>query len=332
MDITRNICRRMLIASILSLLQIGGVNAQNVDYSVVSVPEESGTDFMKITSASDYVCLPLVKRSRNNIDWISNRVLGITRNGSAIAYLSFRNNTTNIFIKDLEKQGSSIQRTNRTNVLDFSFSPDGKDLCFSEKRGDNNQIFRTDAEKGYVCRQITSGANDYSPAYSPDKKQLFFARSEANGATIWSYDFTNNFLSSFVPGMNPCPVKGQTAFLVSRPTSMGRSEIWKINYETGEEECIVSDPVRSFTSPIVSPDGRWILFVGNSQIKWDKGQFNNTDLFVCRMDGSEMTQLTYHAADDLSPVWSADGKYIYFISQRGDADGVANIWRMTFNY
>ncbi len=322
---------KLLFISILTI-PYNGLKAQSVDYSVVSVPEESGTDFMKITSASDYVCMPLVKRSRTNIDWLSNRILGLTRNGSAIAYLSFRNNATNIFIKDLERQGSSVQRTNRTNVLDFSFSPDGQDLCFSEKRGDYNQIFRTDAEKGYVCRQITSGANDFSPVYSPDKKQLFFARSEANGSTIWSYDLSNNFLSSFVPGMNPCPLKGQTALLVSRPTAMGRSEIWKINYETGEEECIVSDPVRSFTSPIVSPDGQWILFVGSNQIKWDRGQFNNTDLFVCRMDGSEFTQLTYHAADDLSPIWSADGKYIYFISQRGDADGTANIWRMSFNY
>ena len=332
MNIYRSYILKPLITSVLLLGTWEGINAQKVDYSVVSVPEESGIDFMKITSASDYVCMPLVKRSRNSVDWLSNRILGLTRNGSAIAYLSFRSNTTKIFIKDLEKQGSSVQRTNRTNVLDFSFSPDGKDLCFSEKRGDANQIFRTDAEKGYVCRQITSGANDYSPVYSPDKKQLFFARTEANGATIWSYDLTNNFLSSFVPGMNPCPVKGQTAFLVSRPTAMGRSEIWKINYDTGEEECIVSDPVRSFTTPVVSPDGKWILFVGSSQIKWDRGQFNNTDLFVARMDGSELTQLTYHAADDLSPIWSADGKYIYFISQRGDADGTADVWRRSFNY
>ena len=28
-------------------------------------------------------------------------------------------------------------------------------------------------------------------------------------------------------------------------------------------------------------------------------------------------QLTYHAADDLSPVWGRDGRYIYFVSQRG---------------
>lgn len=45
-----------------------------------------------------------------------------------------------------------------------------------------------------------------------------------------------------------------------------------------------------------------------------------------------MIQLTYHAADDLSPVWSKDGKSIYFISQRGSTDGIANIWKMEFNY
>ena len=42
-------------------------------------------------------------------------------------------------------------------------------------------------------------------------------------------------------------------------------------------------------------------------------------------------QLTYHAADDLSPVWSRDGRYIYFISQRGSATATANVWRMNFS-
>ena len=61
-------------------------------------------------------------------------------------------------------------------------------------------------------------------------------------------------------------------------------------------------------------------------------EFVNTDLFVCRTDGTQLTQLTYHAADDLSPVWSKDGRYIYFISQRGDAAATPNVWRMNFNY
>ena len=322
---------KKIIFGVFSLFTLFA-QAQKVDYSVVSVPEESGNQFVQITTASDYVCMPIVKRSSGRIDWLSNRILDTSIDGFHIAYLSARNNTTNIFIKDLNKQGGSTQRTNRTAVVDFAFSPDGRYLCFSETRGKTNQIFRTDARKGYVCRQITNGARDYSPVYSSDMKQIFFARLEAQNVSIWSYDISNNFLSTYSNGMNPCPLRNETAFICSRVNGAGLSELWKINYETGTEECIISDAERSFTSPVVSPDGRWVLFVGSSRIEQGNIRYLNTDLFVARLDGTEMTQLTYHAADDLSPVWSQDGKFIYFISQRGSATGVANVWKMTFNY
>lgn len=307
-------------------------SAQQVDYSVVSVPEEAGIDFTRITSPNDYVCMPLVRRQGDRLDWFTNRILDISADGTRIAYLSFRNNATNIFIKEISRQGSSVQRTNRSNVLDFSYSPDGKYICFSERRGESNQIFQTDASTGYVCRQITTGNQDYSPVYSADMQQLFFARQETNGVSIWSHNIRNNFLSSYTSGMNPCPLKAETAFLCTRTNSAGRSEIWKIDYSTGVEECIVSDPKRSFTTPSISPDGKWVLFSGESILDGGSFTYRNTDIFVCRIDGTGFAQITYHAADDLIPIWSRDGASIYFISQRGDADGTANIWRMPFQY
>ena len=326
-----NILRHSALFALLALVPLA-VSAQQVDYSVVSVPEEAGIDFPRITSPSDYVCMPLVRRQGDRLDWLTNRILDISADGARIAYLSFRNNSTNIFIKEISRQGSSVQRTNRSNVLDFSYSPDGKYICFSERRGDANQIFQTDANTGYVCRQITTGNQDYSPVYAADMQLLFFARQETNGVSIWSHNIRNNFLSSYTSGMNPCPLKGQTAFLCTRTNSAGRSEIWKIDYSTGVEECIVSDPKRSFTTPSISPDGAWILFTGESALDGGGFVYRNTDIFVCRTDGTGFAQITYHAADDLSPVWSRDGAYIYFISQRGDADGTANIWRMSFQY
>ena len=308
------------------------LHAQQVDYSVVSVPEESGNQFIQITSDADRVCLPIVNRKSNRIDWLSNRILDVSVDGQHLAYLSARNNTTNIFIKDLSKQGSSIQRTNRTAVLDFAYSPDGKYICFSETRGNTNQIFRTDAKDGYVCRQITSGNQDYSPVYSADMKQIFFARMEMKNVSIWSYNVDNNFLSTFTNGMNPYPLKQEPAYVCTRLNAAGKSEIWKINYETGTEECIISDPQRSFTSPVISPDGQWVLFVGSNTIVSGTFTYMNTDIFVARLDGTGMAQLTYHAADDLSPVWSRDGRYIYFVSQRGSANGTAAVWRRSFNY
>lgn len=315
---------------IVGVLSISATQAQMVDYSVVSVPEESGLDVMQITSASDYVCMPIVKRSKSNLNWLSNRIIGVSQDGANIAYLSYRNDATNIFIKELGKQGGSVQRTNRKGVIDFTYSPDGKQICFSEDRGSGYQVFVTDASNGYVCRQITSSNQDYSPIYTGDMSQILFARAESNGMSIWGYNLESNFLSSYTSGMNPFPIDNQPAFLCVRTLGNGRSEIWRINYATGVEECIVSDPTRSFTTPSISPDGEWILFVGESVIETEKFTYRNTDIYACRMDGTHMMQITYHAADDLSPVWSRDGKHIYFISARGSATATANIWRAKF--
>ena len=321
---------KALLLCVAASSAIFASDRQQVDFSVVSVPEETGTEIRKITTTSDYVCMPEVRRNGNAIDWFTNRVLAPLTNGTEIGYLSFRNNTTNIFIKDLFKQGGSRQRTNRAGVIDFTFSPDGKSLYFSEVRGKNTQIFRTDAANGYICRQITSAAKDYSPVEVPGTGQIFFARLENNGCGIWSYSLKDNFLSSYTSGQNPTPVPGEKAIVISRASAMGRSEIWKVNYETGVEECIVSDPERSFTTPMVSPDGQWVVFVGSSFLDGPGFVYPNTDIYVCRLDGTDMRQLTHHAADDISPVWSIDGGYIYFVSQRGDADATANIWRMKF--
>lgn len=319
----------------LTLLIFEGIfaAAQNVNYSVTSVPEETGYEFVKISRPGDYVALPRVTRSTNGVGWYTNRILDINPNGETLAYLSNRSGATNIFIKDISRQGASMQRTNRSTVVDFSFSPDGKQIAFSEKRGNAHNIFITDAFSGYVCRQVTTAEHDHSPMFSDDMGKLFFCREELKGYSVWSYDFSHNFISSYTSGLTPAPDKGTAHLYISRINAEGHAEIWRIKTETGIEECVVSDPAHSFFSPVVSPDGKWLLMTGDGHISMPNGvTYHNVDIFVCRADGTDLRQLTYHAADDLSPAWGADGNHIYFISQRGDTDGQANIWRMSFSH
>lgn len=305
--------------------------SQKVDYSITSVPEEAGLEFLQITKESDYTCIGPVQRSRNGVNWMTNRILAISPDGKELAYLSLRNGLTNIFIKDIDKQGASRQRTNRAKVIDFSYSSDGKNICFAENKGKNTQLFITDAHNGYICRQITSESQDYAPIYSADMGIIFFTRMESLGAGIWGLDLNKNFLASYTSGMNPYPSSTENAIYVARNNTNGKGEIWKINLDSNIEECILSHPVMSFYSPVLSPDGQTLLLVGGSKIENNKFVYWNTDIYTCSIDGSNLRQITYHAADDLSPVWSSDGNYIYFISQRGNAQGTANVWRITYN-
>ena len=324
----RNMYRKWMIAAVLLCVFTWVGKAQMVDYSVVSVREESGLELMQFSSDNDLVAMPQVRRGFNGVQWLSNRIIDISPDGTKLAFISARGSSSNIFVKEISRQGSSSQRTNRGNVIDFSYSPDGKLLLFSEKVGKSSRVFQTDAEQGFVCRQITSGNQDYSPTFSEDMKRIFFSRQEARGVSLWSYDVQNNYLSNYSYGMNPCMI-GNDVILCARMNDSGRGEIWEVNLTTGVEECIVSDLNISFSTPVLSPNGQWIAFVGGTPLVNENSTYWNTDIYVCRRDGTERRQLTYHAADDLSPVWSRDGRSIFFISQRGSANGIANIWRLT---
>ena len=60
---------------------------------------------------------------------------------------------------------------------------------------------------------------------------------------------------------------------------------------------------QKFHHSMISPDGRWIVFVGSSVVEGQGVAYHNTDIYVCRIDGTDLRQLTHHAADDLSPIW-----------------------------
>ncbi len=56
-------------------------------------------------------------------------------------------------------------------------------------------------------------------------------------------------------------------------------------------------------------------------IAFDSESDGNRDIFVMMPDGSSMTNLTNHGANDFDPVWSPDGSAIAFLSDRGNEQG-----------
>ncbi len=72
--------------------------------------------------------------------------------------------------------------------------------------------------------------------------------------------------------------------------------------------------VKNLYDPQISPDGRWVAFV---QTGYDivKGA-RDTNLWVVRMDGKGLRQLTRAKGADYNPRWSPDGKHLIFVSTR----------------
>ena len=308
------------------------------------VPEESGFNVMKITDETANTVLGCTTyggfsglfanssfggSKKSKYYWATGKLLDVSPDGTEMAYLNRSNKQDNIMIRRSNAQGAATQRTFR-NVNTFSWGNDNK-LYFSDGSSDDHwQICVIDAHKGSLLRQLTNGNIDRDPVVSSDGKLLFFTRYDKSGPSIWSLDLTNGALSSCARGYNPCPVgDSKDKFICVRNNSSGMSEIWMVNYVLGQETLILSDKNRSYTNPSLSPDGKWIVCVGNNKSSISKK--NNLDVFAAKTDGTEIVQLTYHPANDCSPVFSKDGKSVYFISSRANKDEAYNVWKMRFD-
>lgn len=329
----------LILASLVILFACAGVK---INYRLPSVPEEGGIKFAKITDIEDGVGYLLITvHPDGSISYgpsISSGVrefFDISKDGTKVAYMGWKNNKGNIFVKDLRGGKATLQRTFRDNIYDVSFSPDGKLLAFADYRDESWNIYTVNAEAGSAIRQITtSKLPELYPVFSPDGNSILFVQTETqvvdkqiiNRDYLWRYDLDKGSLTQYAEGSCPAFVPDGDKVVITRfskETVLG--ELWLVDLEKGQEFLIASSKERGFSYPSVSPDGKKIAFVSGTE---EKNIPFNLDIYLIDIDGTNLTQLTFHQGHDFCPRWSPDGNSIFFISQRGSEKGEYNIWRM----
>src|SRR5206468_8126248 len=83
--------------------------------------------------------------------------------------------------------------------------------------------------------------------------------------------------------------------------------------------------VREVAHPAVDPSGRWVAYeVASVDSKADK---SFTHLWMTSWDGDRTVQLTNRDKEsETNPRWSPDGRYLAFISSRGDKHDNDQLW------
>lgn len=86
-------------------------------------------------------------------------------------------------------------------------------------------------------------------------------------------------------------------------------------------------------SSAVSPDGKWVAY---TEMRWEPPQEErNHDLWIVEAATRKAERLTFDSANEGSPKWSKDGRWIYFTAgyERGKEaevpyDGSTQVWRI----
>ncbi len=303
--------------------------AQGVDYKVVSVPEEGGMRFVKYTEEHENVMGPLTVLNENGkLLWYAAPLISISPNGEKLAYIASGNNFTNLYIKNISGGKAVVQRTFNRNINDMNFSPDGKSIAFTAAKGNDQNVYLINADEGAAVQQIVATtANELGPSFSKEGEMLFFTKEELGRFYVWSVNLTTALQTQYSEGFTPVMDPSGKFLVVTRNSKDGsRGEIWTIDLTKGTETQIMSDPVKGFSSPAISPDGQKIICVGSTEKESNRTQ--NLDLYMFNIDGTGLKQLTFHEGNDVSPQWSPDGNSIFFLSQRGNEAGKFNIWKV----
>jgi Tol biopolymer transport system component len=204
-----------------------------------------------------------------------------------------------------------------------SVAPDGKSFVFVASRGGPSDIY-LQRVGGETAINLTEGpvAADFHPTFSPDGELIAFASSRGGGG-IFIMGATGESVRRLTDfGFNPAwSPDGATLVVASEAINnpVGRatgSKLWLVDVATGESrEIFAGDAVQ----PSWSPSGRRIAFWG---LPAGSGR---RVLYTIPAGGGEAVPLNDDGFMNWNPVWSGDGRHLYFSSDRG---GRMNIWRL----
>lgn len=210
--------------------------------------------------------------------------------------------------------------------LQPDFSPDGNFVTFSKVEGNEENIYlqRIGGGNPINLTKDSKSLNRF-PAFSPNGDQIAFS-SDRDGGGIYLMGSTGESVRRLTSkGYNPAwSPDGKTIVYATEGIEQpyGRttiSQLWTVSLQDGATALIDSgDDVQ----PQWSPHGNRIVYWG---LPTGSGW---RDLWSVDKEGKNKVRITNDAAIDWNPLWSPDGKYIYFLSDRG---GSMNVWRIAID-
>jgi Tol biopolymer transport system component len=203
-----------------------------------------------------------------------------------------------------------------------SLSLHGDFFVYAKKFGDRNRLFWQQVG-GHKALELTDPVHDDSqPALSPDGKQIAF-RSEREGGGIFLMGATGESVRHITDfGFNPAwspdgkEILFATDMIVNpRIRRNSPSEIYRVNLETLKPRLVhTGDAVQPSWSPHGWRIAYWGILPPAKRVIW-----------TVPAEGGKAVQVTDGKSVDWNPVWSPDGHYLYFASDRS---GVTNLWRL----
>jgi Tol biopolymer transport system component len=258
----------------------------------------------------------------------------ISPQGDKIAFLSNRNDYFDVFVMnaidgEVTDKLVSGQTTNNFEELkiltpSITWSPDGKKVALAAKAGEEDAILMVDAESGREEKLVFGLDGIFSVDWSPQGDKLAFVGIKSRQSDIYVCDLdtkelrnlTDDIYSDADPVWSP---DGATVYFTSdRGDHVGaaakegntydysQQDLYSVGVGTKLVTRITDWPNSDENSPVVSPDGKKLLFVS------DKNGINN--IYVLDLQTNASRPITNSLSGVYQLSLSQDGTKLAFSS------------------
>lgn len=227
-----------------------------------------------------------------------------------------------------------LAQTKSVNYLtEPAFSPDRKEIAFVS----GGDIWTVAASGGTAALLVSHPATESRPAFSPDGKKLAFVSNRTGGGDIYILNLETNDLTRLtfddaLDNLDAWSRDGNWLYFSSSSTDIaGMQDIFRVAAAGGTPMQISNDRYTSEFFAAPAPDGNSFAFtargIANGQW-WRNGRSHIDESEIWVKTGENYQQITQRGAKQLWTMWSADGKQIFYVSDRS---GTQNIWTKPLN-
>jgi tricorn protease len=212
-----------------------------------------------------------------------------------------------------------------------AISPDRQEVAFVS----GSDIWTVPVAGGEARLLVSHPANESRPIYSPDSRRLAFVSSRTGNGDIYILTLDTGDLKRLTfddssEQLNGWSRDGKWVYFNSTSRDIsGMNDVFRISSEGGTAMQVTADRFVNefFSAP--SPDNSTLAFTarGNSSTQWwRKGHshLDESEIWLMREgESASYERLTSRGAREGWPMWSADGKNLFYVS---DKSGAQNIW------
>ena len=207
----------------------------------------------------------------------------------------------------------------QTYLTDAHLAPDGSRVVFTAR----GEIFTLPAKTGRVVRVAgsDSGVRYRAARFMPDGKSIVALSTKTGETEFWKFPANGE----------GAPEQWTHDAKVLRwegvPSPDGRylahddkdQQLWIFDTKTKENKRIAQSMNERFSGLSWSPDSRWLAYV-------EAADNNFEQIRVLNVESGKIETLTSDRYDSNNAVWSSDGKWLYFLSDRALNTTVPGPW------